>query len=64
MSERACPTVHVLKPDSNVGICGDHLLTTVDCLLTNQYITTVKCPLPSVEDVIARVGDAKVFSKL
>ena len=54
----ACPTVNVMKPDGTVRICGDYSLT------VNKCMKLVKYPLPSVEDVIARVGDAKVFSKI
>ena len=47
-----------MKPDGNIRICGDCSLT------VNKCMKLVKYPLPSVEDVITRVGDAKVFSKI
>ena len=56
--EWACPTVNVMKPHGTLRICGDYSLT------VNKCMKLVKDPLPSVEDVIARVGDAKVFSKI
>ena len=56
--EWACPTVNVMKPDGTARLCGDYSLT------VNKCMKLVKYPLPSVEDVIALVGDAKVFSKI
>ena len=56
--EWACPTVNVMKTDSTVRICGYYSFT------VNKCMKLVKYPLPSVEDIITRVGDAKVFSKI
>ena len=47
-----------MKLEGNIRICGDYSLT------VNKCVKLVKYPLPSVEDVIARVGDTKVFSKI
>ena len=47
-----------MKPDVNIRICGDYSLT------PNKCMKLVKYPLPSIEDIIARVGDGKVFSKI
>ena len=57
-SEWACPIVSVLKSDGNVRICGDYSLT------LNKVMKTVQYPLPSIENVLGIVGDAKVFSKI
>ena len=56
--EWACPTVNAMKPDNNIRICGNYSLT------LNKCTKLVKYPLPSVEAAIARVGDAKEFSKI
>ena len=47
-----------MKPDSNIRICSDYSLT------VNKCMKLVKHPLPSVEAVFARGGDAKVYSKI
>ena len=57
-SDWACPTVNVLKSNGKIRICGDF-----SCTINNQ-MRCVKYPLPTVEEVIARVGNAKVFSKI
>ena len=56
--EWACPTVNVMKSDGNIRICADYSLTVNKCMKLVKYL------FPSVQDVIARVGDAKVFSKI
>lgn len=57
-SRWACPSVNVLRPDGRIRICGDYSLTINRCMEVVQY------PLPSVEDVLAKVGSAKIFSKI
>ena len=57
-SEWASPTVCVLKSDNkSVRICGDYSATINKNLKLNQ------CPLPSVDEVISRVGNSSIFSK-
>lgn len=55
-SEWATPIVNVLKRDNTVRICGDYSVS------LNKHLNTVQYPLPSIDDVISRVGGAKVFS--
>ena len=57
-SEWACPSVNVLKSNNKIRICGDYSKT------INMAMKTVQYPLPSIEEVLGQVGDAKVFSKL
>jgi len=57
-SDWACPSVNVLKSDGTIRVCGDYSLTINKCMDTVQY------PLPSVEEVIMKLGNSKVFSKI
>lgn len=57
-SKWASPTVNVLKSDNTVRICGDFSGT------LNKFLVPVNSPLPSIDDVIAQVGDSKIFAKL
>ena len=57
-SEWATPIVCVLKPNGALRLCADYSVT------LNKSITTVKYPLPSIEEVIGQMGNAKIFSKL
>ena len=57
-SQWACPIVNVLKSDGTIRMCGDYSMT------VNKVMDVVQYPLPSIEDVIANVGDAKIFSKI
>ena len=57
-SNWASPTVNVLKNNGSVRICGDFSAT------VNKFLDPVQSPLPSVDEVIARVGCATIFSKL
>lgn len=57
-SEWASPTVNVLKSDGTVRICGDFSAT------LNKVLQPVHSQLPSIDDVIASVGDARIFAKL
>lgn len=57
-SEWACPAVNILKSSGKIRICGDYSLT------VNKAMTTVQYPLPSIEDVLGKVSNAKVFSKI
>ena len=57
-SEWACPSVNVLKSNGKIRICGDYSLT------VNKSMNTVQYPFPTVESVLGRISDAKIFSKL
>ena len=54
----ASPTVNVLKSNNQIRICGDYSKT------INKFMEVTRFPLPSIEDVIAQVGNAKYFSKI
>ena len=54
-SEYASPTVNVLKNDKNIRVCGDYSKI-------NGSFDTAQFPLPSVDEVMANVSDAKIFS--
>ena len=57
-SSWASPTVNVLKENNSVRICGDYSCT------INKFLKVKQYPLPSIDEVIAQVGNAKVFSKI
>ena len=57
-SKWASPIVTVFKKDGSLRICGDFSFT------VNKFLDPVQTPLPSVDDTIARIGDASVFSKI
>ena len=57
-SEWASPTVNVLKSDGSVRICGDFSAT------VNQFLDPVNSTLPSIDEIIANIGNASVFSKI
>ena len=57
-SSWASPTVNVMKDKNNVRICGDFSCT------VNRFLKVVRYPLPSIDDIIAQVGNARVFSKI
>ena len=57
-SDYATATINVLKDNNSISICGDYSCKINKHLKLNQY------PLPSIDDIIAEVGDAKVFSKI
>ena len=57
-SEWASPTVNVLKDNNTIRICGDFSVS------VNKYLDPVQSSLPSIEEVICRVGGAVVFSKI
>lgn len=54
----ASPTVNVLKSDGTVRICGDFSAT------VNKFLHVAHSPLPTIEDVISQVGDAKIYAKI
>ena len=57
-SRWASPIVTVFKQDGSIRICGDYSAT------VNKYLNPVQTPLPTVEDTVARIGSAAVFSKI
>ena len=57
-SEWAAPVVPVVKSDGSLRICGDYKLT------VNSAATVDSYPLPRIDDVLASMTGAKVFSKL
>ena len=57
-SNWSSPIVSVLKSDNTVRICTDFSNT------VNKYLQPVQSPLVSIDDVIAQVGDARVFSAI
>ena len=57
-SKWAAPTVNVLKSNNTIRVCGDYSLTINKCMDTVQY------PLPSVNDVIMRMGILKYSPNL
>ena len=57
-SKWASPTVNVIKTNGSIRICGDFSST------VNKYLKSVQSPLPSIDEVIARVGTSSVFSKI
>ena len=57
-SDWASPAVYVRKSNGTIRICVDYSST------INKHLTTVNASLPTVDEVIASVGEAKVFSKL
>ena len=58
-SKFASPTVNVRKPDGTVLICGDFFL-----LLLIPVLRPVSTTLPTIDEVISKVGSARVFSKI
>lgn len=57
-SDWAAPIVPIVKHDGTVRICGDYKVTVNGATNAESY------PLPRVEDLLASIGNGKVFSKL
>ena len=57
-SEWAAPIVPVLKPDGSVRICGDYKVTVNKVSQLDNY------PIPSLEDLYAKLSGGKFFTKL
>ena len=57
-SEWAAPIVPILKADGSIRVCRDYKMT------VNQVAKPDSYPLPRINDLLARLGGAKVFSKL
>jgi len=54
----ASPIVSVLKSNGVVRICGDYANS------INKYLETTRYPLPTIDEVRTRVGNASYFSKI
>ena len=54
----AAPVVPVVKTDGSLRLCGDYKLN------VNSVATVDSYPLPRIDDVLASMTGAKVFSKL
>ena len=57
-SEWASPIIHVKKKNDKIKACTDFSTGLNDCLETYYY------PLPSPEDILAKLSGGRVFSKL
>lgn len=57
-SSWATPIVCALKSNGKIRLCGDYSVT------LNRVMHVVQYPLPTIENVIAQMGNAKVFSRL
>ena len=57
-SKWASPVVTVFKQNGDIRLCCDFSGT------VNKYLDPVQTPLPTVDDTIARIGKASVFSKI
>ena len=57
-SNWSSPMVAVLKSDNKVRLCGDYSGT------INKFMDITRYPLPTIDDVIVKVGNAKYFSKI
>ena len=57
-SEWAAPVVPILKPDNSVRLCGDYKVT------INQVSHLEQYPLPTLEDISAKLAGGKKFSTL
>ena len=57
-SDWATPLVIVPKNNGKIRVCGDFKVTINQCVETKLY------PLPTVEDIFARLAGGRVFTKL
>ena len=57
-SDWASPTVYIRKKNNKIRVCADYSTGLNDCLKDHSY------PLPSPEDIFAKLNGGKVFSKL
>ena len=57
-SEWAASIVSILKADGSIRVCWDYKRT------VNQVVKPDSYPLPRINDLLARLGGARVFSKL
>ena len=57
-SKWASPIVCVLKKNNEIRICADYSST------VNKYLDPVQTPLPTIDQVIQKVGKASTFSQI
>lgn len=57
-SDWAAPIVTVVKPDKSLRICGDYKVTVNVASKLDNY------PIPKTDDLLARLGGGKFFTKL
>ena len=57
-SKWGTPLVPVAKADGSVRICGDFKVT------VNSQLQVAQHPLPNIHDMLAALGNSKVFSKI
>lgn len=57
-SDWAAPIVPVIKPNGKIRICGDFKLT------INRQMCTDQHPIPSIDEVLTKIKDGRIFSKL
>ena len=58
VSEWAAPVVPVLKASGQVRLCGDYKVT------VNKVSKLVQYPIPTLEDLMAKLGKGSIFHKL
>lgn len=58
ISEWATPLVCVPKIDGSVRLCGDYKVTVNQCIHTDQH------PIPTPEEVLAKIAGGQKFSKI
>ena len=54
----AAPIVPVLKKNGTLRICGDYRVTINSCILQDNY------PIPTIEELLARLSGGIIFSKI
>ena len=57
-SEWASPTVPIVKPNSDLRICGDHSVT------INKFSVIEQYPIPSLEELLSKLSGGTRFTKL
>ena len=57
-SEWASPQVTIVKDNGSLRLCGDYKVTVNQALEKDPY------PLPTVEELLAKLGDGQIFSKI
>ena len=57
-SEWASPTVVVMKSNNTIRLCGDYSST------INKFMDVARYPLPTIEEISAKMNNVKFFSKL
>ena len=57
-SERASPTVPVIKPNGDMRICRDYSVT------INQHSNLEQYPVPTLEDLLSKLSGGQKYTKL